>query len=54
MWFDITSVVVPEVFTFKVKSTMTNSLTYISPLVTLTVFCANTYQISVVAAVTNP
>ena len=43
--FDIVSTTNPEVFTFKVKSTFTNSMTWLSPSITMTVFCNNNYNI---------
>jgi len=40
----------PEVFNFKVKSTFTNSMTHLSPTISMTIFCNNNYAISSQAA----
>jgi len=53
--FDLVDTINPETITFKVKTTFTNNLEHLSPLITATVSCDNNYIITEVAGtVTTP
>ena len=52
--FSLVDTIHPEVVTFKIKTTLTNSVTHISPQATITITCNNNYGISEVIPPTNP
>jgi hypothetical protein len=52
--FSLVDTIHPEVVTFKIKTTLTNSVTHISPQATITITCNNNYGISEVVPPTNP
>ena len=52
--FSLIDTIHVETVTFKVKTTFTNNLIKVSPLVTTVITCSNTITITEVAAPTNP
>ena len=52
--YDLVSTQAVETITFIVKSTYTNSMTHLSPVVTIQIICGNSYEVSAPIAPTNP